>query len=507
MTMTDSRSSPPEPDAKYAATASGSSPAAREGDSLNRWIDQQLRASLDHMKRAISATKLTRERSDFFQEITPKRGSVVAWPNVEENVQPDYFFHWLRDSALVMNALALAIERGHEDAAAIQHLHDFVEFSLEINRANGPALLATKGAGRTSRPELARYLRTYHELEVVVGDRVLMDARFNPDGSLDILKWARPQYDGAALRALTVLRHLPLLEQGDAKQVGAAQALLGADLAFISRHFRDPCYDIWERRFGHHYHTRAVCLSALRRGAAWARGVELAGEAEAYEAAARELERVLDHHWSQQGGFYLSAIKGSQTPADQDLDSAALLAMADAGLASGRHSVHDPRAQATLERLEDLFASLFPINRKIGAGDAPLLGRFRGDGYFGGGVFLMSALGAAEAYYRLASHVRMNGAVLVEPDNRRFLKRCGLLELREGAPDFLPRSESERALLAGAFRRRGDSIMAALSRFTPPSGALPEQIDKTDGAPASARNLAWSHAAFITAFAARAKSL
>ena len=39
--------------------------------------------------------------------------------------------------------------------------------------------------------------------------------------------------------------------------------------------------------------------------------------------------------------------------------------------------------------------------------------------------------------------------------------------------------------------------------FTPESGDLSEQFDQTTGAQTSARHLAWSYAAFMTAIAAR----
>lgn len=501
--MTDARSKPTD-EAQNMAVGIDPNATPTAVDDFDRWTKRQLRASLDHMTQSISATGLTRRREEFFQQITPRRGSVVASPTIGENVQPDYFFHWLRDSALVMNALALAIERGYEESTAIRHLRDFVEFSLEINRLEGPALLATKGAGETSRPELARYLRSERELEAVVGDRTLSEARFNPDGSLDILKWARPQFDGPALRALALLRRMNLFEPNGSK---AAGELLRADLAFVLAHIDDPCYDIWEHRFGHHYHTRVVSLAALTRGAAWARGVGLTAEAALYDAATGELRRQLDYHWRARDGYYLSAIRATQVPADVDLDSATILAVATAGVASGRHSVADPRVQATLERLEDLFAALFPINQSLAPADAPLLGRFRGDGYFGGGVFLISALAAAESYYRLARHIRVDGTLRVEEDNQRFLERCGLGDWRGRGPDVVLQDDDERRALAAVFRGRGDSILRALRRHTPPSGEMSEQIDKTSGEPASAQNLAWSYAGFITAFAAREKSL
>lgn len=501
--MTDTRSNPIAANEHVAVGIDSSSGATASAD-LEQWMNRQLCASLDHMGKSISATGLTRRREEFFQEITPKRGSVVASPTIDADIQPDYFFHWLRDSALVMNALALAVERGYAADTAFRHLQDFVEFSLETNRLDGRVQVAAKGVGETSRPELARYLRSRHELEAVVGERVLSEARYNPDGSLDILKWARPQCDGPALRALTLLRHMPLFERRDAR---AARELLRADLSFARAHVCEPCYDIWEHRFGHHYHTRVVSLAALTRGAAWARGADQSSDAALYEAAAGELRRELDYHWNAEDGFYLSAIKATRVPADVDLDSATILAVANAGLPSGRHSVVDPRVQATLERLEDLFASLFPINRSLEPGEAPLLGRFRGDGYFGGGVFIISALAAAESYYRLARHIRRGGTLLVDEDNQRFLERCGLWELRKRGPEAAFDDINERRAVAARFGARGDSILKALSRHTPPSGELSEQLDKASGEPASAQNLAWSYAAFVTAFAAREKSL
>jgi len=458
-------------------------------DALEDWTRRQLEASLTLMLRSISATGLTRERPEFFQKITPRPGSVVASPETDPAAKPDYFFHWLRDSAVVVDALALAIERGWADRAHLRHLRDFVQFSLEIGRLDGPALLARRGAGTTSQPELARYLRSETELAEIVGDHALAEARVNPDGSLDLLKWARPQYDGPALRALALLRRLPLYAQ-DAPE--AAQALLERDLGYVAAHVDEPCYDLWEYRFGHHYHMRLVGMAALMRGAEWAREAGLGQTVAACEAAAVRARAGLEHHWSAENGYYLSAIRAAQTPGDLDLDSAVILAVVEAGLPEGRHSVLDPRVQSTLERLERLFGELFPLNADLAPQDAPLLGRFRGDGYYGGGVFLFATLAAAEVYYRLCAHVACGGALVAEEANRRFLESLG------------PAWGDELAL---RLRRRGDSILRAIARHTPESGEMSEQLDKATGAPASARNLAWSYAAFVSAFAAREKSM
>ena len=118
------------------------------------------------MAESISATGLTHQRPEFYQTITPRRGSVLASPTTGPAAKPDYFFHWLRDSAIVMDALALAIERGDESRASLRHLRDFVAFSRTISRLDGPSRLAAQGVGATSDPELARYLRSEPELRL-----------------------------------------------------------------------------------------------------------------------------------------------------------------------------------------------------------------------------------------------------------------------------------------------------------------------------------------------------
>lgn len=456
------------------------------------------------MAESISATGLTHQRPEFYQTITPRRGSVLASPTIGPAAKPDYFFHWLRDSAIVMDALALAIERGDESRASLRHLRDFVAFSRTISGLDGPSRLAAQGVGATSDPELARYLRSEPELRSIVGDRALAEARVNPDATLDSLKWARPQYDGPALRAATLMRRMALFEQ-DAPQ--EARALLRDDLACTLAHVDEPCYDIWEYRFGHHYHTRVVCLGALTGAQALAPDLGLEAEQAGLEGAIARLRHGLDHHWRSEEGFYLSAIKGTETISDLDLDSAVVLAVVEAGIASGRHSVLDPRVHATLARLEQLFEGEFPINAGLAPGEAPLIGRFRGDGYYGGGVFLFGALAAAQVYYRLAGHVRAEGNLPADADNRLFLERCGVSGLGARGPLVAFFVGEGRREAAARLRMRGDSILRALARRLPEDGEMPEQLDKATGAPASARNLSWSYAAFISAVAARQAAL
>jgi len=172
----------------------------------------------------------------------------------------------------------------------------------------------------------------------------------------------------------------------------------------------------------------------------------------------------LELHWSAQHGVYVAILPPKSDQRDDLIDAASLLAVLDADLADGPHSIADARVWATLDALERLFAQIFPIN----AGrTAPALGRSRGDRYFEGGAWYPTTLAAASLCYRHALH---------EPKSRA-------------------------QMLA-----RGDAYMQTVRDLTPPDGSLTEQVDRATGAPISARDLTWSYAAFVAAARLRKKA-
>jgi glucoamylase len=148
---------------------------------------------------------------------------------------------------------------------------------------------------------------------------------------------------------------------------------------------------------------------------------------------------------------------------------------------------------STFASLEAVFAADYAINRAARE-EAPAMGRYRGDTYQSGGAFFFATLGAAEFHYRLARAVA-GGAEIEEAESRAFLENAGVEERA-------PAAESAAALVA-----RGDMFLATVRRFTPASGEMAEQFDQTNGRQSSARDLAWSYAAFITAIAARRAAL
>ena len=78
---------------------------------------------------------------------------------------------------------------------------------------------------------------------------------------------------------------------------GNAAELLRRDLAFVLRHARQPCFDIWEEERGLHAYTLRVSAAALAEGADW---LDRRGErttAEPCRTEAGLLETALDEFW------------------------------------------------------------------------------------------------------------------------------------------------------------------------------------------------------------------
>ena len=462
---------------------------------LDAWIAAEARVAAARMLQAISATHLVMERPGFGQQVSPLRGSVLASPvPAHYDPDPDYFFHWFRDSAIVIDALRVALLAGYTEPSALSRFREFLQFSRSLHTLDGREFVARSNFRAHVQPAFLQYLRPDAEIAALSGDAVLADVRVNADGTPDFIRWSRPQTDGPALRCLALLRwceQFPDLREDPAVQPALGD-VISTDLAFVLAHLREPCGDIWEEEIGHHYYTQLLQVEALRRGAEWLEASGDPASSHASRLAAEQALALLDAFWSANGGFYRSrGVRGSAVP-DKDPDIAVILAVLHAGRDTGMHSVLDPRAQATLTALEELFEAEFDINRERPRERGAALGRYANDRYYGGGAWFLATLAAAEFYFRLAQALRGSAVMPVAAVNARFRQRLGTIEAVRG---------EDWARLAV---ERGDAIMRTVQAFTPASGELSEQFDRSSGAQTSAKHLSWSYAAFITAAASRA---
>ena len=434
-------------------------PPASSQPPLDVWAETQARHCAKKLEDAVSATHLLKERPGFGTEVRPAKGSVVASPSSEV---PDYFFHWLRDSAAVLDAVRILIRRGENADAWMERFNDFVTFSLGLRKVSGRAFLEHNPRFRDKvTPGFLQFVRSDEDIVSVEGDRILGEPRFNADGAFDFICWNRPQRDGPAARALTCMRFWD-----DCRPDGEARLhlkeLIHRDLDYTSDNAGELSYDIWEEEWAHHYYTVLVQFAALAKGTHWAGSEVSLNCAAHYREKALALAELLQQFWSEEHGFIRSRLPNYGSESEKALDFAVILGVLHAGLEGGPHSVEDTHIRATFHKLEELFRRDYALNRGREEGFA--FGRYRGDNYVSGGAYYFSTFGAAEYHYRLAAAVPSESASLIA---------------------------------------KGDAILSRTRDFIPASGHLSEQFDHTTGEQTSARDLAWSYACFITAWDAR----
>jgi glucoamylase len=440
-------------------------------EALDQWIDREYRHAATAMLASISARDIVKERPGFGQTVRPVAGSIVASPVLASwDPDPDYFFHWFRDSAIVIDAVRLLYEAGQLGAEALTHFVDFVRFSLSLKALDGRVLVELPHWRSKVMPDFVQYLRG-DDLLMVSGDAVYADTRVNPDGTLDISRWTRPQHDGPPLRALTVLGWQRTLRDRRARvsadALADAERLLRIDLAFTALRWREPSLDIWEEELGYHYFNLRVSAAALNEGAEWLQAAGDATEAAELRAESQAIREKLDDYWLPDAGHYRSRIMPAGVASTKMLDIAVILAAVHARDGEDVHSARDPRMHATLAKLEELFDKLYPINHGRPRERAPALGRYEGDAYFSGGAYYFSTLGAAELCYLAAA------------------------------------AEAPGSGARAHWVAHGDAFLETVRAFTPASGDLSEQFDRRTGEQTSAKHLAWSYAGFISCVTAR----
>jgi glucoamylase len=464
---------------------------------LDSWIESEARFAAGAMLRAVSATNLIKERPGFGQQVAPQPGSVLASPvPAAYDPDPDYFFHWFRDSAIIIDALRVLDAEGLENQTAVERLREFVEFSRALRALDGRELVRNGRFREKVQPAFLQYVRPDDEIAAAFGAAVLAEARINPDGTLDFTRWARPQNDGPALEVLALSRWRNADVVSDETLRAAILELVIDDLDFIRARVSKRSFDIWEEESGYHYYTQLMQAEALSRGAEWLEEAGDAAVARACRSAADELAPSLDSFWNARHGYYCSRTGVIGGVPEKALDISVILGVLHAGRKEGTHSALDPKAEATLAALEDLFDAEYAINRERPPEHGPAMGRYANDAYFGGNPWYLATLAAAEFYFTLAIALRSGAEMLTTSENERFRRRLTTAGAAQGNSDF-----------AAAAFERGDTFMRTAQACTPASGDLSEQFDRTTGAQTSAKQLAWSYAAFITAAASRRRAV
>lgn len=429
------------------------------------------------------------QKSVYFllKNISPSdglRGSVIAAPS---RSHPDYYYHWVRDAALVADSLInIYVDPRFNNSSLKSQIKTFLLDHLKFNARIQVTSESFKGLG---------------------------EPKFFVNGLPFTGPWGRPQNDGPALRASMHARVLdialkekwPELKQLMPLIYGAkipADSLMKRDLEYVGHHWREPNFDLWEEVYGKHFYTLLAQRKSLLVGASVAKAFNDGGAAQFYTSEANQISSSLDSFWNSGKGFVEATRFVQRGRNKSQLDSAVLLAVLHAEIPETQFSVTDPRVFATFLKLKESFDSIYTINKNKNYGTA--IGRYPEDTYDGyktnarGNPWVLSTAGAAEYLYRVAlSHIKTKRIALNNVNLKLYANVSGSSQLKSG--QVLTPFDRDYSLIIKGLFLEADSFLNRVLFHRNADGSLSEQINRENGYMQGAPNLTWSHASIITA--------
>ncbi len=365
-------------------------------------------------------------------------GMVVASPSKEN---PNYYYDWVRDTALTMRSLV-----------------DYYELTGD---AKIKKLILTWVDAEAFRQNLPTFSG-------------LGEPKYNIDGSGFEGPWGRPQNDGPALRALTMIKFARLLlTQGQEDYVLKklyhgilpADSVIKKDLEYTAYNWQAASFDLWEEEKGMHFYTLLSQHTALQEGAKLARELRDDGAAVFYEKEARAIGAMLKKDFLNDkiGILVTKGKEASLWYKNSGLDVAPLLALNHNSPYQKLFSYKDTSVKKYISSLIEQSSEIYSINKRYpDLGVA--IGRYQEDRYDG---------------YRTESI-----------GNPWFLSTLAL-----GEYYCLLRDKTKNKRLDDVIEKQFKRVLFHSDR----KGHMSEQFNRESGNMQGAHDLTWSHNAFMTA--------
>ncbi|KAF8455792.1 Six-hairpin glycosidase-like protein [Kalaharituber pfeilii] len=440
---------------------------------VNSWIQSQTPVSWTGLYRNIGNTGQFATNTDA--------GSVIASPSTSS---PDYFYQWVRDSALVFKVVLNQFING--DTSVESHIRNYVTESNKLQHTNNPSGdYYTGGIG---------------------------EPKFHVNGAAYDAGWGRPQHDGPALRAIVLSEYANiLLDRGDIsyvkdnlyKAVLPYDTVIKADLEHVSHKWQENNFDLWEEVSARHFFTHIVQRRALFAGAELADRLNDTGAATWYRQQADAIGTYLPNFWSSSKNHIVAMLDANNGRSGIDCGNLLGAIHGNGKRGWGLYSPESDEVLATLDALINVFQPMYPINNNGMPGIA--VGRYPEDVYDGAGTsianpWFICTFTTAEILYTAVQKYRDDGKLTVGTKSiswfRRFLPNAVAGTVYQSTdPNF--------TTIVNGFLQFADNQMARGAYHTTSDGSISEQFSRYDGFQKGARDLTWSYASFLTAAWAR----
>lgn len=355
----------------------------------------------------------------------------------------------------------------------------------------------------------------------------LGEPKFNVDGTPFTGPWGRPQRDGLALRALTLMQYLnahnnthpslwtPADGQGQYKNLYTASmppnSVIKADLEYVSHNWQSPGFDLWEEVNGMHFFTAMVQLRALREGTIVATLFGDPAAAAFYQQQADALSSFIAGFWDNSKGHLIETMNSPRS----GLDCGILL-----GALHGTGTDYTPNEGVYPPWSDEVLVTLlafvtdqrarFPINSAAARSSDPLAGVgvgrypedvYDGDGTSTGNPWFLCTASVSEVLYRTAAHAEQRAAFAVTQRNLPFWQ--AVLPGTFSGARTVPSSDAAFHPAVQRLKDVGDGFLGVVRAHATAQGDLSEEFDGVTGFERGAANLTWSYGAFVDAVRGR----
>lgn len=212
-------------------------------------------------------------KSLMFANINVKgsaNGTVIA---AQSYSNPDYAYNWVRDASLTMDVVQRLYSAATSDGAKDHYSSIlFAYANARVVEQQGPNLQTGLG-----------------------------EPKFNLNNTVFTGPWGRPQNDGPATSAITLMQFATTyIANGGSRETikeQIYQAPVQKDLSFVASNWSSPSFDIWEEESANHFYNYLVSHRALVMGAAFATQMGDNSTSSTLDTASIEIVNSLLEFW------------------------------------------------------------------------------------------------------------------------------------------------------------------------------------------------------------------
>ncbi|KAI9692125.1 MAG: glycoside hydrolase 15 protein [Bathelium mastoideum] len=420
-------------------------------------------------------------------------GTVIA---AQSYTSPNYAYNWVRDSSLTMDV--------------VYQLYNAAT-SASAKAAYADILFQYAGARATEQND--------PNLQTGLGE-----PKFNLNNTVFTGPWGRPQNDGPATSAITLIEFANAYLQNNGSlttvkeliyesSTNSTQAPVKKDLLFVASNWSSPTYDLWEEEESTHFYDRLVQRRALLMGAAFAQFLNDSATSTTLSNAASALTATLSEFWDEGRQLIVYEYGPVLNNKASYKDVAVVLAILHGYAGDDIYSYTDDQVLVSAYQIATSFIPVFPIANVTTDSTGQILGipvgRYPEDVYNGTGTTLgnpwyLTTAALAELFYRAANSYNTSGFIAVTNTSLPFWTYFAPNANATAGSSYSSPSTTYNALI-GSLEGWADAFVRRIKYHTPAGGHLSEEFNRNTGIAQGAADLTWSYASLLTTAFARAE--